>query len=157
MNLNATLIVQIVVFLALWWFVARFVWPPITQALDDRSKRIADGLAAADKAKADLAVAERRVQDELKIARQGAAETRGAAEKQAAQIIDEARAEGARIVAAAQKAAEEEAGLAAQRAKDALREQVAALAVVGAERILRTEIDAQRHAALLDNLKNELR
>jgi len=156
-NLNATLIVQIVVFLALWWFVARFVWPPITQALDDRSKRIADGLAAADKAKADLAVAERRVQDELKIARQGAAETRGAAEKQAAQIIDEARAEGARIVAAAQKAAEEEAGLAAQRAKDALREQVAALAVVGAERILRTEIDAQRHAALLDNLKNELR
>ena len=157
MNLNATLIVQIVVFLALWWFVARFVWPPITQALDDRSKRIADGLAAADKAKADLAVAERRVQDELKTARQGAADTRGAAEKQAAQIVDEARDEGARIVAAAQKAAEEEAGLAAQRAKDALREQVAALAVVGAERILRTEIDAKRHAALLDNLKNELR
>lgn len=157
MNLNATLIVQIVVFLALWWFVARFVWPPITQALDDRSKRIADGLAAADKAKADLAVAERRVQDELKTARQGAAETRGVAEKQAAQIVEEARAEGARLVAAAQKAAEEEAGLAAQRAKDALREQVAALAVVGAERILRTEIDAQRHAALLDNLKNELR
>lgn len=157
MNLNATLIVQIVVFLALWWFVARFVWPPITQALDDRSKRIADGLAAADKAKADLAVAERRVQDELKTARQGAAETRTAAEKQAGQIVEEARAEGARIIAAAQKAAEEEAGLAAQRAKDALRDQVAALAVVGAERILRTEIDAQRHAALLDNLKNELR
>lgn len=157
MNLNATLIVQIVVFLALWWFVAKYVWPPITNALDDRSKRIADGLAAADKAKADLAIAERRVQDELKTARQGAADTRVAAEKQAAQIVDEARAEGARIVAAAQKAAEEEAGLAAQRAKDALREQVAALAVVGAERILRTEIDAQRHAVLLDNLKNELR
>lgn len=157
MYLNATLIVQIVVFLALWWFVAKYVWPPITQALDDRSKRIADGLAAADKAKADLAIAERRVQDELKTARQGAADTRAAAERQAGQIVEEARAEAARIVAAAQKAAEEEAGLAAQRAKDALREQVASLAVVGAERILRTEIDAQRHAALLDNLKNELR
>lgn len=157
MNLNATLIVQIVVFLALWWFVARFVWPPITQALDDRSRRIADGLAAADKAKADLALAERRVQDELKEAREGAADTRAGAERQAGQIVDEARAEAARIVAAAKKAAEEEAGLAAQRAKDALREQVAALAVVGAERILRTEIDAGRHAALLDNLKNELK
>ncbi len=157
MNLNATLFVQIVVFLALWWFVAKYVWPPITQALDDRAKRIADGLAAADKAKADLAIAERRVEEEIKAARQGAADTRAAAERQAGPIIDEARAEAARIVAAAQKAAEEEAGLAAQRAKDALREQVASLAVVGAERILRTEIDAQRHAALLDNLKNELR
>lgn len=157
MNLNATLIIQIVVFLALWWFVARFIWPPITQALDDRSKRIADGLAAADKARAELALAERRVQDELKVAREGAADTRAAAERQAGQIVDEARAEAARIVAAAQKAAEEEAGLAAQRARDALRDQVATLAVAGAERILRSEIDAQRHASLLDNLKNELR
>jgi F-type H+-transporting ATPase subunit b len=156
-NINATLIVQIVVFLALWWFTAKFVWPPITKSLDERSKRIADGLAAADRAKADLAAAERRVADELKAARDGAAEVRSGAERQAGQLLEEARAEAGRIVAAAKKAAEEEAALAAQRAKDQLREQVAQLAVAGAERILRREIDANRHAELLGNLKNELR
>ncbi|MEI8304780.1 MAG: F0F1 ATP synthase subunit B [Burkholderiales bacterium] len=157
MNINATLIVQIVVFVALWWFTARFVWPPITRSLDERSKRIADGLAAADKAKADLASAERRVADELKKARDGAAEVRSVAERQAGQALEEARAEAGRIVAAAKKAAEEEAALAAQRAKDQLRDQVAQLAVAGAERILRREIDANRHADLLADLKNELR
>lgn len=157
MNLNATLIAQMVVFLALWWFVAKFVWPPVTKALDERSKRIADGLAAADKAKTDLAAAERRVQDEIKKARDSAADLRSVAERQGAQLIEEARAESARIVAAAKKAAEDEAALAAQRAKDQLRDQVAQLAVVGAERILRREIDAGRHADLLSNLKNELR
>ena len=84
MNLNATLIVQIVVFLALWWFTARFVWPPITKALDERSLRITEGLAAADKARTELAAAEKRVEQELKTARAGAAEVRGTAEKQAA-------------------------------------------------------------------------
>ena len=157
MNINATLIVQIVVFVALWWFTARFVWPPITKALDERSKRIADGLAAADKAKADLASAERRVADELKKARDGAAELRSGAERQAGQLLEEARAEAGRIVAAAKKAAEDEASLAAQRAKDQLRDQVAQLAVAGAERILRREIDANRHAELLADLKNVLR
>ena len=156
MNLNATLIAQIIVFLALWWFTAKFVWPPITRALDERSKRIADGLAAADKARADLASAERRAADELKVARDNAAELRAGAERQGAQLVEEARAEATRIVAEAKKAAEEEAGLAAQRAKDQLRDQVAQLAVVGAERILRREIDAARHAELLANLKNEL-
>jgi F-type H+-transporting ATPase subunit b len=156
-NINATLIVQIVVFVALWWFTARFVWPPITRSLDERSKRIADGLAAADKAKADLASAERRVADELKKARDGAAELRSGAERQAGQLLEEARAEAGRIVAAAKKAAEDEASLAAQRAKDQLRDQVAQLAVAGAERILRREIDANRHAELLADLKNELR
>ncbi len=157
MNINATLIVQIVVFVALWWFTARFVWPPITKALDERSKRIADGLAAADKAKADLASAERRVADELRKARDGAAEVRSGAERQAGQLLEEARAEASRIVAAAKKAAEDEAALAAQRARDQLRDQVAQLAVAGAERILRREIDANRHAELLADLKNELR
>ncbi|MFM8548781.1 MAG: F0F1 ATP synthase subunit B [Betaproteobacteria bacterium] len=157
MNLNATLIVQIVVFLALWWFTARFVWPPITKALDERSQRIADGLAAADKARADLVAAERRVEQELQQARAGAAEVRAGAEKQASVLIDKAREEAAAIVAAARKAAEDEAALAAQKARDQLREQVAQLAVAGAERILRREIDAARHAELLGNLKNELR
>jgi len=156
-NINATLIVQIVVFLGLWWFTARFVWPPITKALDERSQKIADGLAAADKARADLAAAERRVEQELQQARAGAAEVRSGAEKQAAALIEKAREEGASIVSAARKAAEDEAVLAAQKARDQLREQVAQLAVAGAERILRKEIDAARHAELLANLKNELR
>lgn len=157
MYLNATLFIQIIVFAILWWFTAKFVWPPIVKALDERSKKIADGLAAADKAKADLAAAERRVQDELKKARDGAAEVRATAEKQATGLLEEARAEAARIVAAAKKQAEDEAALAAQRAKDQLRDQVAALAVVGAERILRREVDANAHAALLAELKSELR
>jgi F-type H+-transporting ATPase subunit b len=156
-NINATLLVQIVVFAALWWFTARYVWPPITTALDERSRKIADGLAAADKAKADLQAAEMRVEAELKKARESATEVRAGAEKQASGLLEEARSEAARIVAAAKKAAEEEAALAAQRAKEQLREQVALLAVAGAERILRREIDAGRHADLLSNLKNELR
>ena len=157
MNINATLFVQIVVFLALWWFTAKYVWPPIVKSLDERSKRIADGLAAADKAKADLAAAEKRVQAEITAARNSAAEVRASGEKQAASLIEEARAEAARIVAEARKAAEGEAALAAQRAKDQLREQVATLAVAGAERILRREIDAGKHAELLAGLKAELR
>lgn len=156
MNLNATLIVQIIVFLALWWFTARFVWPPITKSLDERSQRIADGLAAADKARADLRSAELRVERELAEARAGAADVKSAAEKQAAQLIDRAREEAAAIVSAARKAAEDEALLAAQKAREQLRDQVAQLAVAGAERILRKEIDASRHAELLSHLKSEL-
>lgn len=157
MNINATLFVQIAVFLALWWFTARFVWPPIVKALDERSKKIADGLAAADKAKSELAAAEKRVEAEIKQARASAAEVRASGEKQAAHLVEEARAEAARIVTEARKAAEGEAALAAQRAKDQLREQVALLAVSGAERILRREIDTSAHAQLLAGLKAELR
>jgi F-type H+-transporting ATPase subunit b len=156
-NINATLFVQIAVFLALWWFTARFVWPPIVKALDERSKKIADGLAAADKAKSELAAAEKRVEAEIKQARASAAEVRASGEKQAAHLVEEARAEAARIVTEARKAAEGEAALAAQRAKDQLREQVALLAVSGAERILRREIDSSAHAQLLTGLKAELR
>jgi len=133
------------------------VWPPIVKALDERSKKIADGLAAADKAKSELAAAEKRVEAEIKQARASAAEVRASGEKQAAHLVEEARAEAARIVTEARKAAEGEAALAAQRAKDQLREQVATLAVSGAERILRREIDASRHAELLSGLQAELR
>ncbi len=157
MNINATLFVQIAVFLALWWFTAKYVWPPIVKALDERSKKIADGLAAADKAKSELAAAEKRVEAEIKQARASAAEVRASGEKQAAHLVEEARAEAARIVTEARKAAEGEAALAAQRAKDQLREQVALLAVSGAERILRREIDTSAHAQLLAGLKAELR
>ncbi|CAG0997530.1 F-type H+-transporting ATPase subunit b [Anaerolineae bacterium] len=157
MNLNATLWAQLVVFFILAWFTMKFVWPPLTKALDERAKKIADGLAAADKAKADLALAERRAVEELRVARENAGELRSGAEKQAAAILDAARAEAARVVAQARDAAESEAASAMQRAKEALRDQVAQLAVAGAERILRREIDARVHAELLAGLRQELK
>ncbi|HLA34059.1 MAG TPA: F0F1 ATP synthase subunit B [Rhodocyclaceae bacterium] len=156
MNLNATLFAQLVVFFILAGFTMKFVWPPIMKALDERAQKIADGLAAADKAKTDLVHAEKRATDELRKARESAAEFRGNAEKQAALLIEEARNEGNRIIALAREAAESEASAAAQRAKEALREHVAQLAVAGAERILRKEIDAATHVELLAQLKSEL-
>jgi len=119
-------------------------------------KKIADGLAAADKAKADLVAVERRVQDELVKAKDVASDVRGSAEKQGATLIEEARVEAARLIAQAREAAEAEAGAAMQRARDALREEVAALSVKGAQQILSREINAQAHAELLANLKKEL-
>ncbi|MGL1833528.1 F0F1 ATP synthase subunit B [Rhodocyclaceae bacterium SMB388] len=156
MNLNATLIAQIVVFFILGWFTMKFVWPPIMKALDERAGKIADGLAAADKAKADLALAEKKVVEELRKARESAGDVRGIAEKQAAKILDDARSEANRIIAQAREAAEGEAASAAQRAREEIRDQVANLAVAGAERILRREIDAKVHGDLLANLKQEL-
>jgi F-type H+-transporting ATPase subunit b len=155
-NLNATLFAQFVVFFILAWFTMKFVWPPIMKALDERASKIADGLAAADRAKTDLALAERRATDELRKARESANEMRGGAERQGAQILDEARAEANRIIAAARTAAEGEAEVAAQRAREALRDQVALLAVAGAEQILRKEINPAAHADLLNQLKAEL-
>lgn len=157
MYINATIIVQCFIFAALWWFVAKFVWPPITAALDERSKKIAAGLAAADQARIDLQTAEKRAEEQMQQARANAVEVRAGADKQAAELIEQAHAEAARIIAAAQKSAADEAVLAAERARDQLRDQVAKLAVSGAERILKREIDAERHADLLSNLKNELR
>ncbi|MFZ2629444.1 MAG: F0F1 ATP synthase subunit B [Rugosibacter sp.] len=156
MNLNATLFAQLAVFFVLAWFTMKFVWPPIMKALDERAGKIADGLAAADKAKADLAHAEKKAGEEMRHARESAAEFRSGAEKQAGQLVEDARAEAARIVAAARAAAETEAAAAAQRAKESLREQVAMLAVAGAEKILRKEINTQAHAELLTQLKSEL-
>lgn len=156
MNLNATLFAQLLVFVVLGLVTMKFVWPPIMKALDERAQKIADGLAAADKAKADLVNAEKKATDELRKARESASDLRSGAEKQAAVLVEEARAEATRIVAAARAAAETEAASAAQRAKESLREQVAQLAVAGAEKILRKEINAQVHADLLSQLKSEL-
>lgn len=156
MNLNSTLVVQIVVFFILAWFTMKFVWPPITRALDERAKKIADGLAAADKAKTSLELAERRVVDEMRKARESAGDVRTTAERQAALLIEEARADAARIVARASEAAEAEVGLMVERAKDDLREKVAVLAVAGAEKILRREINSDNHSELLASLQQEL-
>ena len=156
MNLNATLLAQIVVFAILWWFTMKFVWPPITKALDDRAKKIADGLAAADKAKAELNNANKRVEEQLAQTRDEATRRLADAEKRAQAIIEEAKKradeEGAKIIANAKAEAEQQV----ISAREALREDVAALAVKGAEQILRREVNAGVHAELLSRLKMEL-
>lgn len=156
MSINATLIVQMIVFAILVWFTMRFVWPPITAALDERAKKIAEGLSAADKAKSDLAAANQRVEQQLSAARDDAAKRLADAERLAQQTIEEAKSraaeEGAKIVAAARAEAEQES----VKAREALREQVAALAVKGAEAILKREVNAGVHAELLTRLKTEL-
>ena len=156
MSINSTLIAQMIVFLILIWFTMKFVWPPIMAALDERARRVADGLSAADKAKSELAVANQRVEQQLSAARDDAAKRLADAERLGQQMIEEAKAraseEGAKIVAAARAEAEQEA----VKAREMLREQVAGLAVNGAEAILRREVNAGVHAELLGRLKAEL-
>ncbi|WP_338415504.1 F0F1 ATP synthase subunit B [uncultured Sphaerotilus sp.] len=156
MNLNATLLAQIVVFVILWWFTMKFVWPPITKALDDRAKLVASGLAAADKAKLELAGANKRVEEQLAQSRNETAKLLSDAEKRGQAIVDEAKRraeeEGAKIVAAAKAEADQQA----IQAREVLRDQVAVLAVKGAEQILKREVNAGVHADLLTRLKTEL-
>ncbi|MDO4997955.1 MAG: F0F1 ATP synthase subunit B [Neisseria sp.] len=156
MNLNATLFAQLIVFFILVWFTMKFVWPPIAKALDERADKIAEGLAAAERGKSDFEQAEKKVAELLADGRNQVAEMVANAEKRAAQIVEEAKsqatAEAARISAQAKADVEQEAN----RAREALREQVAALAVKGAEAILRSEVNATKHAELLSNLKQEL-
>ena len=156
MNLNATLIAQIVVFMILWWFTMKFVWPPITKALDERASKIADGLAAADKAKLELANANKSVQEQLNQSRDEIAKRLADAEKRGNALVEDAKgratAEADKIVADAKA----EAAQLIVQAREALREQVAGLAVKGAEQILRREVSAQVHADLLNRLKSEL-
>ena len=156
MSITSTLIIQLIVFLLLVWFTMTKVWPPIAAALDARAAKIREGLSAADKAKADLAAANQRVEKELSAARNDAAQRLADAERLAQSMIEEAKSkageEGAKIVAAARTEAEQEA----IKAREALRDQVASLAVKGAEQILRREVDANVHAQLLGQLKAEL-
>ncbi len=156
MNINATLFLQAIVFAILVWFSMRFIWPPLTKALDERAQKIADGLAAADKAKAELATANKRVEEQLVQSRNETTRLLADAEKRAQAIVDEAKRraeeEGAKIVAAAKAEAEQQS----IQAREALREQVAGLAVKGAEQILKREVNAGVHAELLTRLKTEL-
>jgi len=155
-SITATLLVQIIVLLILVWFTMKFIWPPIAAALDQRAAKIAEGLSAADKAKADLAAANQRVEQQLALARDDAAKRLADAERLAQKIVEDAKGkaseEGAKIIAAAKAEAEQEA----TKARDVLRDQVAGLAVKGAEQILRKEVDAGVHAELLSRLKAEL-
>ncbi len=156
MSITGTLIVQMIVFAILVWFTMKFVWPPITAALDERAKKIAEGLSAADKAKADLAVANKRVEEQLSAARDDAAKRLADAERLAQSMVEEAKGraseEAAKIIASAKAEAEQEI----VKAREALRDQVAVLAVKGAEQILRKEVNATVHAELLGRLKAEL-
>ncbi|WP_020200458.1 MULTISPECIES: F0F1 ATP synthase subunit B [Cupriavidus] len=156
MNLNATFLAQMVVFFILWWVVAKFIWPPLVKALDERAKKIADGLAAAEKGKAELELANKRVDQALAEARTEGAQRVADAEKRAQLTADEikhnAQAEAARIIAQAKAEAEQQV----TRAREQLRDQVAVLAVKGAEQILKREVNAQVHADLLNQLKAEL-
>jgi F-type H+-transporting ATPase subunit b len=155
-SITATLIIQMIVFLILVGFTMKFVWPPITAALDERARKVAEGLSAADKARSELANAETRVEQQLSAARDDAAKRLANAERLALQIVEEAKAkateEGAKILAQAQADAQQES----IKARDALRDQVAALAVKGAEQILRHEVNPAVHAELLGRLKTEL-
>jgi len=155
-NINATLFLQAVVFAILVWFTMKFVWPPITKALDERAEKIADGLAAADRAKSELSAAHKRAEAELATSRNDTAARLADAERRAQAIIEEAKArateEGSKILAAAKADAEQQT----VKAREALREQVATLAVKGAEQILRKEVNAGVHAELLNRLKTEL-
>lgn len=156
MNLNATLFAQFVVFLILAGFTAKVVWPPLMKALDDRAQKIADGLAAAERSKEEMAVVEKRVQVQLAGARDEGQKRIADAEKHAQKLADELRQkaeeEAARLISQAKAEAEQQT----IRARELLRAEVAMLAVKGAEQILKREVDASAHADLLKQLSVEL-
>ena len=156
MNINFTLFAQAVVFFAFILFTVKFVWPPLLRAIEARQKQIADGLAAAEQGKKSLEVSSKQAEQAIQEARARAAEIVAQAEKRGSQVVEEAKtaakAEGDREKAAAKADIQQEA----QRAREQLREQVAALAVAGAEKILRREVDAKAHAELLDGIKKQL-
>jgi F-type H+-transporting ATPase subunit b len=155
-NINATLIIQIIVFLMFVWFTKSFVVPPLKKALDERALKVQEGLAAADKAKLELTSANKRVEEELAKSRNESAQRLQDAERRGLAIVEEAKAkaneEAAKIIAAAKVEADQQT----IKARETLREQVASLAVKGAEQILRKEVNPSVHADLLGRLKAEL-
>ena len=156
MNINFTLFAQAIVFSAFIWFTVKFVWPPLLRAIEARQKQIADGLAAGEQGRKSLEISSKQAEQAIQEARTRAAEIISQAEKRDAQMVEAAKvaakAEGDRERAAAKADIQQEA----QRAREQLREQVAALAVAGAEKILRREVDARAHAELLDGIKKQL-
>ena len=156
MNLNATIIGQSIAFFVFVWFCMKYVWPPITAILEERQRKIADGLEAAERAQRDLNLAQKKAAEELRDAKRQGAELIEVANKRANQIIDEAkekaREEGQRLIAGAKA----EIDLELQRAKEALRAQVAAIAIAGAEKILESSIDQAANEELVKKLATEL-
>lgn len=156
MNLNATILGQSIAFAVFVWFCLKYVWPPITAAMAERQKKIADGLEAADRAQRDLNLAQNKAADELREAKVKSAEIIDMANKRANQIVDEAkgkaREEGQRLIAGAQAEIEMEV----QRAREVLRAQVAAIAISGAEKILEASVDQAANEELVKKLASEL-
>jgi F-type H+-transporting ATPase subunit b len=156
MNINATLIGEAIAFALLIWFCVRLIWPPLLNAISERQQKIADGLEAAERARAELKQADTQVAEEVRKARQQATEIIGKAQQQASQILDKARTDAQAEVARQQAGAQTEIARMTERAREELRGQVAMLAVQGAEKILQREIDPAAHKALLDQLVTEL-
>jgi len=155
-NINATILGQMIAFAFFVWFCMKYVWPPLTAALAERAKKIADGLEAAERAGKDLELAQERAAEQLREAKTEASGIIEQANKRASQIIDEAkeqaREEGKRLIAGAQAEIEQEVN----RAKEHLRKQVASIAIAGAEKILEASIDEKVHAELAEKLAASL-
>jgi F-type H+-transporting ATPase subunit b len=155
-SINATLFGQAIWFAVFIWITMKFVWPPLQKAMQDRQKQIAEGLAAAERGKHDLELAARRSAEVIRDGKEKSVDIVGQAEKRAQQIVDEAKeaakVEAARIVAGAKADIDQEV----MRAKEHLRERVAELAVAGASKILRREVDSKAHGELLAQLRQEL-
>jgi len=156
MNINFSLFAQAIVFAALIWVTVRFIWPPLLRAIETRQKTIADGLAAAEQGRRSLETASRQAEDAVRQARNRAGEILAQAETRAAQIVDEARSAAKEEGNREKVAAKAEIAQEVTRAREQLRDQVASLAVAGAEKILRREVDAKAHADLLDGIKRQL-
>jgi F-type H+-transporting ATPase subunit b len=156
MNINATLIGQTIAFFLFVMFCMKFVWPPIMNALNERKKQIADGLASAEKGRHELELADKRVVEVLREAKGNAAEILAQAEKRSAELIDEAKTAARTEAENILKAAKAEIGREINAAREQLRASVATLAVSGAARILEKEVDAKAHAKLLDNVMQQL-
>ena len=156
MNINMTFLGQMLSFAILVWFTTKFIWPQINGAIEERQKKVADGLDAAERARAELKDADARVAVEIKQARQQSAEIIDKAQQQANQIIEKARGEAVSEINRLKASAQDDIASMAQRARDQLREQVGALAVAGASKIVQREVDASTHKALLDQLAAEI-
>jgi len=156
MNMNATLVLQSIAMMIFVWFCMKFIWPPILQAMDARRERIADGLAASDRAEQELEAAKAEVDAQIRKAKDTASEIVDQANQRHNQILDQAQEEALAERKRQVAAAEADIAQAANQAREALRAQVAALAVAGAERLLEKEIDANAHRELLDKLIAEI-
>jgi len=156
MDINLTFLGQMVSFAILVWFTTKFIWPQLNAAIEERQKKVADGLAAAERARAELKDADAKAATEIKQARQQAAEIVERAQQQANQIVDKAREEALAEAARVKAAATDEVASMQQRAREELRGWVGRLAVQGAEKIVQREIDANAHKAMLDQLAAEM-
>ena len=156
MKINMTFFGQMITFAILIWFTMKFIWPPLNKAIEERQQKIAEGLAAAEQSQKNLAQAQQSVDAELRAARTKANEIIEQAHQRANQIIDQAKNDAITEANRQKSAAEAEIAAASNRAREELRKQVSTLAVTGAEKLLKREIDANAHKALLDELAAQL-